>query len=79
MEFSMGVSENWRKKIITVLKSFSNNIWECHHAESCKAVILSYNQIKSYVCLLKDISDNSNENHQAVLYHYYLNFFKNRV
>jgi hypothetical protein len=45
------------KNKIIVLKTLSNTRWE-YHAESCKAIILSYDQI---ICILTDIFEYCNE------------------
>jgi hypothetical protein len=51
-----GLKSEEKNKII-VLKTFSNTMWE-YHAESCKAIILNYDQI---ICTLTDIFENCNE------------------
>jgi hypothetical protein len=51
-----GLKSEEKNKII-VLKTLSNTRWECH-TESCKAIILNYDQI---ICTLTDIFENCNE------------------
>lgn len=51
-----GLQSEEKGKII-VLKTLSNTRWECH-AESCKAIILNYDQI---ICTFKVIFEHSNE------------------
>jgi predicted house-cleaning NTP pyrophosphatase (Maf/HAM1 superfamily) len=51
-----GLKSEEKNKII-VLKTLSSTRCE-YHAESCKAIILNYDQI---ICTLTDIFENSNE------------------
>jgi len=51
-------SEEKNKNI--VLKTLSNTRWECY-AESCKVIILNYDQI---ICTLTDIYENCNESQE---------------